>query len=78
MVNAGLPLGLVAFTVAVGALTPPVGINLFVVSSRAPDVPTSVIIKGMLPYLITILITMVIIFYVPQISTFLPNLMFGS
>ena len=69
---------LVAFTVAVGALTPPVGINLFVVSSRAPDVPTSVIIKGMVPYLITILLTMVIIFYVPQISTFLPNLMFGS
>lgn len=69
---------LVAFTVAVGALTPPVGINLFVVSSRAPDVPTSVIIKGMLPYLVTILITMVIIFYVPQISLLLPNLMFGT
>lgn len=69
---------LVAFTVAVGALTPPVGINLFVVSSRAPDVPTGAIIKGMLPYLVTILITMIIIFYVPQISLFLPNLMFGS
>ena len=69
---------IVAFTVAVGALTPPVGINLFVVSSRAPDVPTSVIIKGMLPYLVTILITMVIIFYVPQISLLLPNLMFGT
>ncbi len=68
----------VAFTVAVGALTPPVGINLFVVSSRAPDVPTGTIIKGMLPYLITILITLVIIFYVPQISLLLPNLMFGK
>ncbi len=69
---------IVAFTVAVGALTPPVGINLFVVSSRAPDVPSSTIIKGMLPYLITILITLVIIFYVPQISLLLPNLMFGT
>ena len=69
---------LVAFTVAVGALTPPVGINLFVVSSRAPDVPTGVIIRGMLPYLFTILITMIIIFYVPQISLLLPNLMFGA
>lgn len=68
---------LVAFTVAVGALTPPVGINLFVVSSRAPDVPSATIIKGMLPYLVTILLTMIIIFYVPQISLFLPNLMFG-
>ena len=66
----------VAFTVAVGALTPPVGINLFVVSSRAPDVPSGTIIRGMLPYLITILITLVIIFYVPQISLLLPNLMF--
>lgn len=67
----------VAFTVAVGALTPPVGINLFVVSSRAPDVPTGVIIKGMLPYLVTILLTLIIIFYVPQISLLLPNIMFG-
>ncbi len=68
----------VAFTVAVGALTPPVGINLFVVSSRAPDVPTATIIKGMIPYMVTILITLVIIFYVPQISLLLPNLMFGT
>ena len=67
----------VAFTVAVGALTPPVGINLFVVSSRAPDVPISAIIKGMVPYLITIILTLIIIFYVPQISLWLPNLMFG-
>ncbi len=68
----------VAFTVAVGALTPPVGINLFVVSSRAPEVPSTKIIKGMVPYLITILITLIIIFYIPQISLFLPNLMFGT
>ncbi len=67
----------VAFTVAVGALTPPVGINLFVVGSRAPEVPSATLIKGMLPYLITIIITLIIIFYVPQISLFLPNLMFG-
>jgi TRAP-type C4-dicarboxylate transport system permease large subunit len=64
--------------VAVGALTPPVGINLFVVSSRAPEVPIAKIIKGMVPYLITIIITLIIIFYVPQISLLLPNLMFGS
>ena len=68
---------IVAFTMAVGAIAPPVGINLFVVSSRAPDVPSGTIIKGMLPYLITILITMTIIFYVPEIATFLPSLMFG-
>lgn len=68
---------MVAFTTAVGALTPPVGINLFVVSSRAPDVPSKTIIKGMIPYLITILIVMVILFYIPQLSLFLPNLMYG-
>ncbi len=68
---------IVAFTVAVGALTPPVGINLFVVSSRAPDVPIATIIRGMVPYLITIILTLIIIFYVPQISLWLPNLMFG-
>lgn len=69
---------LVTFTTAVGAMTPPVGINLFVVSSRAKDVPSSTIIKGMVPYLITTLIVMVILFYVPQLSLILPNLMYGT
>lgn len=68
---------IVAFTVGIGALTPPVGINLFMVSSQAPDVPSKVIIKGMLPYLATMIIVMIIVYIFPSIATWLPNAMAG-
>lgn len=66
---------IVAFTVAIGALTPPVGINLFMVASQAPEVPSKTIIKGMLPYLATMILVMVLVYIFPQIATFLPGLM---
>jgi tripartite ATP-independent transporter DctM subunit len=69
---------IVAFTVALGALTPPVGINLFVVGSRAPEVRSSEIIKGVIPYIITTLATLVLIVYIPDITLFLPAMMFGK
>ncbi|MCD7845884.1 MAG: TRAP transporter large permease [Oscillospiraceae bacterium] len=68
---------IVAFTVAIGALTPPVGINLFMVSSQAPEVPTKTIIKGTLPYLATLILVMILIYIFPSIATWLPNLMRG-
>lgn len=68
----------VAFTVAMGAITPPVGINLFVIKSRVPEVPSMDMIKGVLPFMITTVVTMVLIMYVPQMSLFLPNLMFAK
>ena len=66
---------IVAFTVAIGALTPPVGINLFMVASQAPEVPSKTIIKGTLPYLATMILVMVLVYIFPQIATFLPSLM---
>lgn len=67
----------VAFTVAIAALTPPVGINLFVIRNRVPDVNFSEVLVGVMPYLAVTFITLVIIVFIPQISLFLPNLMFG-
>ncbi len=68
----------VAFTVAMGAITPPVGINLFIIKNRVPEVPTSEVIKGVLPYMVTIMVTLILIVHVPQISLFLPNTMFAK
>ncbi len=58
-----------------GAITPPVGINVFVVSGLAKDVPTSRIFKGVMPYVVALLILLATLEVFPQIALFLPSLM---
>jgi tripartite ATP-independent transporter DctM subunit len=58
-----------------GVITPPVGINVFVVKGIANDVPLERIFKGTLPFLGAIVILLVILIFFPRIATFLPSLM---
>jgi TRAP-type C4-dicarboxylate transport system permease large subunit len=57
-----------------GVITPPVGVNVFVIKGIAPDVPLFVIFRGILPFLVALIIVTIIILFVPQIATFLPSL----
>ncbi|MBR3400940.1 MAG: TRAP transporter large permease [Parasporobacterium sp.] len=66
---------LTTMTSAIGAISPPVGICLFLVSSKVPDAGLNRIIKGAIPYLITMIIALIILFYVPDLSLWLPGLM---
>jgi len=59
----------------IGVITPPVGINVYVVKSVARDVPLETIFKGVVPLLIALLIATVLLIPFPQIATFLPGLM---
>ncbi len=59
-----------------GVITPPVGINVFVVAGIAKDVPLETIFKGVLPFLIALIVGTVIIIAVPPITLWLPNLMY--
>jgi tripartite ATP-independent transporter DctM subunit len=59
----------------IGVITPPVGINVYVVNSVARDVPLQTIFKGVIPLLIALLIATVLLIPFPQIATFLPGLM---
>jgi C4-dicarboxylate transporter DctM subunit len=62
--------------IEIGAVTPPVGLNLFAVKSTAPeDVKTSDIIIGALPFWIAEVGILFILFYIPQIATILPSMM---
>ena len=61
----------------VGMITPPVGLNLFVLVGIT-DMSLLEIVKAIIPWLLILLTFLFIITYVPQISLFLPNLMFGS
>jgi tripartite ATP-independent transporter DctM subunit len=59
----------------IGVVTPPVGINVYVVSGVARDVPLHVIFKGVMPFLAALVLGTLLLIPFPQIATFLPGLM---
>ena len=61
----------------IGMITPPVGLNLFV-ASGITGLSLKDVIMASLPWSFTILVGLLIITYIPQISLWLPNLMFGQ
>lgn len=65
---------LMVVNLAIGCITPPVGLDLFVVSSIA-GVSIDAVTKKVLPYLGILLVDLIILTYCPQIIMFLPNLM---
>jgi C4-dicarboxylate transporter DctM subunit len=62
----------------VGLISPPIGLNLFVINAIAPDIPTRDILWGALPYVLVMLLAIVILCIFPGIVTWLPNQMFGA
>ncbi len=57
-----------------GVITPPVGVNVFVIKGIAPDVPLGKIFKGIFPFLYALIALTIVILFVPEIATFLPSL----
>lgn len=60
---------------ALGGVTPPVGINLFVMHSALPDVPMEVLNRGVWPYIFTTLVVLILCIHIPQLTLWLPSLM---
>lgn len=58
-----------------GVITPPVGVNVYVVHGVAKDVPLEAIFRGVFPMLLALLVCNAIILFFPQIALFLPSLM---
>ena len=58
-----------------GVITPPVGINVYVVSGIAKNVPLEVIFKGAFPYVLALSAYLIIMLLFPQIALFLPSFM---
>ena len=59
----------------IAAITPPVGINVYVVKGVAPDVPMETIFRGILPFLGALVVCTILLIFFPQIVTFLPSFM---
>jgi C4-dicarboxylate transporter DctM subunit len=64
---------LMVIVLEVGLITPPVGLNVFVLKTAAPDVPLTVIFRGIIPFLIAALIAIIILIAIPDIALILPS-----
>lgn len=59
----------------VGLITPPVGLNVFVIKGAVPEVPLTTIFKGVWPFLIAAVLCITLIIIFPEIVYFLPSKM---
>lgn len=66
---------IIVLVAQIGAITPPVGINVYVIKGVLEDVPLETIFKGSLPFLIALIVSALILIPFPQIALFLPGLM---
>lgn len=68
---------IIVMVTAIGIISPPVGINVYVTKSICPDVSLETIFSGVWPFIVAAIIAIIILMIFPQIATFLPNLMMG-
>jgi len=61
--------------VEIGLISPPVGMNLFVLATLLPQVPTRTVFRGVLPFVIADCVRLAILVAFPIISVWLPNQM---
>ena len=66
---------IVVMTVELGLITPPVGMNVFVIKSVLPDTSFSTIFRGVSPFVLTDVIRLVILVSFPVIALWLPGRM---
>jgi len=67
----------VVIVIEMGMITPPVGLNVFVVKAVAQDVPMATIFRGVAPFLLAMLVALLLVIAFPGIALLLPNSMFG-
>ena len=66
---------LVLITVGIGLTSPPIGLNVFVMSAIARDVPLTTIFKGVLPFIAMDILRLVLVFLFPGLALFLVNVL---
>ncbi len=61
----------------IGLIHPPVGLNIYIVNSIAPDVPLMKVIWGTIPYVLCMFLAIIILCFFPEIATWLPDTLMG-
>ncbi|KZB65207.1 MULTISPECIES: TRAP transporter large permease [Thalassospira] len=62
----------------IGLITPPVGLNLYVINGIAPDIRLQSILKGAFPYVMCMIVAIIILCFFPEIATWLPETIIGG
>jgi len=62
--------------VELGLVTPPVGMNIFVIRAQAPDIPLSVLYRGVVPFLIAPIILLLLLVWLPDIALWFPTMLY--
>jgi TRAP-type C4-dicarboxylate transport system permease large subunit len=66
---------LITVVTTLGAITPPVGVNIFIVASMAPEVPMGSVFKGVLHFMVAYMLLTGLLLAFPALVTFLPSMM---
>jgi TRAP-type C4-dicarboxylate transport system permease large subunit len=66
---------LVVLVTQIGVITPPVGVNVYVVGGIARDIPLQKIFRGAMPFFLLIVIAMLFLIFCPDLALWLPRLM---
>jgi tripartite ATP-independent transporter DctM subunit len=66
---------IILVVVELGLITPPVGLNVFIINSLAPDVPMRETFKGVMPFFAAEIVRVALLVAFPAISLFLPRLL---
>jgi len=66
---------LIVVVVEIGLISPPVGMNLFVLKTLLPQVPTGTVFRGVVPFMVADCVRLAILIAFPAISLYLPSLM---
>lgn len=61
----------------IGLITPPVGLNLYVINGIAPDIPLKTILRGSMPFVVCMVLAIVILAFFPGLATWLPDQLMG-
>jgi tripartite ATP-independent transporter DctM subunit len=61
----------------VGLIHPPVGLNIYIVNSIAPDVPVTKVMWGTIPYVLCMFLAIIVLCIFPEIATWLPDKLMG-
>lgn len=69
---------LIVMVVEVGLIHPPIGINLYVIRSMMPEIPMMSIVKGVIPFIVSDLLRILLIAAVPGVVMWLPNLLYKT
>ncbi|MDG0983542.1 MAG: TRAP transporter large permease, partial [Tateyamaria sp.] len=62
----------------IGLISPPVGLNLYVINGIAPDISLKTILKGSLPFVACMIIAIILLCVFPNIATWLPEAVMGA